>query len=146
MERKLMVSFVLKNKIKKFVNFLYSNNITEKIFILESESQENVWLVSYNIRKNVDLRSLREYGVLNTLSVQRNKESNTLYSINALNLIITEHSEKLNKSKDEIQMDWSKYTNTVLTLSNGKLNRIETNLRKYIKFGDFFDIKKFNIK
>lgn len=146
MERKLMVSFVLKNKIKKFVNFLYSNNITEKIFILESESQENVWLVSYNIRKNVDLRSLREYGVLNTLSVQRNKESNTLYSINALNLIITEQSEKLNKSKDEIQMDWSKYTNTVLTLSNGKLNRIETNLRKYIKFGDFFDIKKFNIK
>lgn len=140
-KRKLMASFTTSSKIKNFVEYLYNNKLTDKIFILKNEKQKNVYIVTYNLLQEMDMSNLREYGVLNTLIIQRNKETNTLYSINALNYILEDESLKTEKPKKDIKIDWSKYKNVFITTSDKKVNIIRTQLYKFIDFKK----EKFNI-
>lgn len=142
-KRKLMASFTTSSKIKNFVEYLYKNELTDKIFILKNGKQKNVYIVTYNLLKEMDMSNLREYGVLNTLIIQRNKDTNTLYSINALNYILEDESLKTEKSKKDIKIDWSKYKNVFITTSDKKVNIIRTQLYKFIDFKkEKFDINK----
>lgn len=145
-KRKLMASFTTKTKIKDFIEYLYNNKLTDKVFILENKKQKNVYIVTYNLLKEMNMSNLREFGVLNTLIIQRNKDTNTLYSINALNYILEEESLKTEKPKRDIKIDWSKYQNVFITTSDKKVNIIHTNLYKFIDFKrENFNINKLQL-
>lgn len=141
-KRKLMISFVIKKKIKNFISFLHENNVAEKIFILSNNKHEKIYLVSFNILNEIDLSDLRIYGVLNTFSIQRNKETNTLYSINALNMLLQEQSMITEKSRNEIKLDWKEYKDSLITTSDGNINLIKTKLVKMIRFTPNFNINR----
>ena len=79
---------------------------SRKIFILKLEPSKEL-VISYNIIPNRENRFLP-----NSIMVHRKKESNTIYTINALNRLIKE----LNGGKEDktYQVNWSDYRNSMI--------------------------------
>ena len=66
----------------------------------------------------------------NTISIHRKKDSNTLYTVNALNAVIKNlNNGVLDKS---FMVDWSRYENTLLLTNGDDLRRINLVLMKRI--------------
>ena len=78
-------------------------------------------MCTYNIKK------LAYYSQLpNTISLHRKKNTNTLYTINALNDLIRElNGGKLDKS---YPIQWENYTNCLLLTNETGLNKIPTKI------------------
>jgi hypothetical protein len=96
-----------------------------KIFVLEVKDN-NEYVLTYNI----DLANLA--GIpLNTILVHRKKETNTLYTINALNELI----KKLNGGvvDPRFQIDWKHYRNTILLTQQNDLRQLKTKIYKIIE-------------
>jgi hypothetical protein len=96
-----------------------------KIFVLEVKDN-NEYVLTYNI----DLANLA--GIpLNTILVHRKKETNTLYTINALNELI----KKLNGGvvDPRFQIDWKHYKNTILLTQQNDLRQLKTKIYKIIE-------------
>lgn len=98
-----------------------------KIFILENTKDENDMFCTYN----VECSELQEKSFLkNTISVHRNKLSNTLYTINAINsLVYLLNDGNIDKN---YKIDWNNYKNTIMVTNESGLNRINTKLHKII--------------
>ena len=142
--KKLLCSFVLRKKAKLYAEYLHSNKITDKIFILES-NKDDVLLFTYNLLVDRKLSNLKEYGNLSTIAVQRNKETNTIYSIDSLNILIENIKMITEQEPKDIKIDWSEYSNSLLLTSDGKLNKIDTKLLKILILDNRFDINKVNL-
>ena len=143
-KRKLMCSFVIKKRLKEFIKFLLENNITNKVFILKTE-KPTVVLFTYNILKEVDLSNLKDYGCLNSISIQRNKDSNTLYSINALNMVLENIRMITEEDKKDIKINWKEYESCLLITADNKINKINTKILKILTLDESFDLEKLNI-
>jgi hypothetical protein len=90
---------------------------SRKIFILKLEPSKEL-VISYNIVPNKELSFLP-----NSIMVHRKKESNTMYTINALNRLIKD----LNGGKEDkkYQVDWNNYRNSMI-LTDGDGFKIMT--------------------
>ena len=141
-----MCSFVSKTKIKDFLQFLKENNVAEKVFILEIAKPTTV-LFSYNIKdgKDFDLKNLKEVGCQYSISIQRNKDTNTLYSINALNIILEKERMIKEQFVGRIEIDWKKYENSLLVTDDNKINKIDTKLLKMVDLSDNFSIERLRL-
>lgn len=106
--------------IKTSYNILYS-----KIFILESKSTDE-FICTYNVDPFNTSGQLLE----NTILAHRKKDSNTLYTINALNSLI----KKLNGGiiNKNYPINWADYSNCVLLTQNNELKQLETKVFKII--------------
>jgi len=96
-----------------------------KLFVLEIVGKDE-YVVTYNVEQaNVD--SIPE----NTILVHRKKESNTLYTINALNELI----KKLNGGvvDTKYKVDWQHYRNCILLTQHNELNQLNTKIYKIIE-------------
>ena len=98
--------------------------IYNKLFVLEIVGK-NEYVVTYNVDQT-NLSSIPE----NTILVHRKKESNTLYTINALNELI----KKLNGGvvDTKYRVDWQHYRNCVLLTQHNELNQLNTKIYKII--------------
>jgi len=97
---------------------------SRKIFVLKL-TPSNELVVSYNIIPNSSTKFLPS-----TIMVHRKKESNTMYTINALNsLITTENGGVLDKS---YQVDWEKYRNAVILTDGDSFKIMKTSLFRII--------------
>jgi hypothetical protein len=99
--------------------------IYNKIFVLYSKSL-NEYICTYN----VDFGNVGTF-LENTILVHRKKESNTLYTINALNTLIKELNEGVLDTSYRI--NWSDFRNCVLLTKGPDLKRINTKLFKIIE-------------
>lgn len=99
--------------------------IYNKIFVLYSKSL-NEYICTYN----VDFGNVGTF-LDNTILVHRKKESNTLYTINALNTLIKELNEGVLDTSYRI--NWTDYRNCVLLTKGPELKRINTKLYKIIE-------------
>ena len=97
-----------------------------KIFVLESLDGEKVMLTY-----NVDLgNSSNEFIIDNTILVHRKKQTNTLYTINALNeLIKSLNNGVLDKT---YAIEWENYRNCILLIQAEGFNRINTKIKEII--------------
>jgi hypothetical protein len=90
------------------------------------DNPNNLILV-YNIEEN-----LREGLAKNTILVHRKKQSNTIYTINALNsLIVRINNGILDKS---YQVDWESYSDQLLIIKDNDLVLLGLEFRKAIYF------------
>ena len=98
----------------------------DKIFVLESLDGEKIML-TYNVDMN---NSSSESLVDNTILVHRKKQTNTLYTINALNELI----KSLNKGvlDKKFPIEWENYKNCILLVQTEGFNRIDTKVREII--------------
>jgi hypothetical protein len=96
---------------------------SRKVFVLKLDPSQEL-VVSYNIIPN-SVKFLPS-----TIMVHRKKESNTMYTINALNrLIATENGGILDKS---FQVDWQKYRNSVILTDGDGYKIMRTSLFRII--------------
>tara|TARA_R110000772_G_scaffold231327_1_gene342047 strand:- start:144 stop:611 length:468 start_codon:yes stop_codon:yes gene_type:complete len=95
-----------------------------KMFVLEIVGKEE-YVVTYNVDQG-NINSIPD----NTILVHRKKESNTLYTINALNELI----KKLNNGvvDTSFQIDWLHYKNCILLTQHNDLNQLNTKIYKII--------------
>ena len=99
--------------------------IYNKIFVLYSKSQDE-YICTYN----VDFGNVGTF-LENTILVHRKKESNTLYTINALNTLIKELNEGVLDTNYRI--NWTDYRNCILLTKGPELKRVNTKLYKIIE-------------
>ena len=111
--------------------------VSNKIFILENtEEVTNVYseeeqqlILTYNVT-NADLSD-----VLNsTISVHRKKQTNTIYTINALNKLIMEKNNGILDKR--FRVDWEELENMVLVTAYGKLKRISTQVKQILRLDE----------
>ena len=98
----------------------------DKIFVLESLDGETIML-TYNVDMN---NSSSESMVDNTILVHRKKQTNTLYTINALNELIKNLNNGVLDKKFPIE--WENYKNCILLIQADGFNRIDTKVREII--------------
>jgi len=99
--------------------------IYNKIFVLYSKSQDE-YICTYN----VDFGNVGTF-LDNTILVHRKKESNTLYTINALNTLIKELNGGVLDTAYRI--NWPDYRNCILLTKGPELKRVNTKLYKIIE-------------
>ena len=101
------------------------NIIYNKMFVLEIIGKDE-YVVTYNVEQG-NVHTIPE----NTILVHRKKESNTLYTINALNELI----KKLNGGvvDTKYQVDWQHYKNCILLTQHNELNQLNTKIYKIIE-------------
>lgn len=125
---KLFASFSKKEDIEETISTITSRYtiLYNKIFILESKDSDEL-ICTYNI----DPGNLSMTTVLpNTILVHRKKESNSLYTINALNTLI----KSLNNgyADPNYRVNWNDYKNTILLTNGPDLRKLETTIFKII--------------
>jgi hypothetical protein len=96
-----------------------------KMFVLYIKSNDE-----YVITYNVDQGNVQEIPD-NTILVHRKKETNTLYTINALNELIKSLNGGVVDTKFPI--DWQHYKNCVLLTQHNELKQLNTKIHKIIE-------------
>lgn len=96
-----------------------------KVFILESP-QSNELMCTYNI----DTGNVAESPLPNTILLHRKKESNTLYTINALNALIRQLNGGVLDTRYII--NWADYKNCILLNTGPELRKLDTAIYKII--------------
>lgn len=99
--------------------------IYNKIFVLYSKSQDE-YICTYN----VDFGNVSNF-IDNTILVHRKKESNTLYTINALNTLIKELNNGILDTS--FKVNWTDYKNCILLTKGPELKRVNTKLFKIVE-------------
>tara|TARA_Y100000114_G_C11742840_1_gene319987 strand:+ start:275 stop:730 length:456 start_codon:yes stop_codon:yes gene_type:complete len=99
--------------------------VYNKIFVLYSKSQDE-YICTYN----VDFGNVSTF-LENTILVHRKKETNTLYTINALNTLIKELNGGVLDTSYRI--NWSDFKNCILLTKGPELKRVNTKLYKIIE-------------
>jgi len=96
-----------------------------KIFVLES-SQSKELMCTYNI----DMGNTSDSPLPSTILLHRKKESNTLYTINALNALIRTLNEGILDTRFII--NWADYKNCILLNTGPELRRLDTAIYKIV--------------
>ena len=124
---KLLVSFTTREDIDDLISGITSthNILYNKIFALEIVGTDDL-VISYNIDHG-NVTSIPE----NTILVHRKKDSNTLYTINALNELI----KKLNGGvvDTKFPIDWNHYRNCILLTQHNELKQLNTKIHRIIE-------------
>lgn len=97
----------------------------KKIFVLSSPDSEE-FLCTYNI----EVEGRQTKILPNTILLHRKKESNTLYTINALNTLIKSLNEGVLDTSFVI--NWNDYKNSVLLTQGTELKKINTIIHKIV--------------
>tara|TARA_B100000579_G_scaffold214148_1_gene175091 strand:+ start:600 stop:995 length:396 start_codon:yes stop_codon:yes gene_type:complete len=128
MNNRLYCTFVEVNEVKETSEKIRSSYkvLFDKIFVLESLDGEKTMLTY-----NVDLgNSNQEFAIGNTILVHRKKQTNTLYTINALNeLIKSLNNGVLDKS---YSVNWNDYKNCILLVQADGYKKIDTKIKEII--------------
>ena len=96
----------------------------KKIFVLQVKSNEE-YVITYNVDQG-NISSIPK----NTILVHRKKETNTLYTINALNTLIKNLNNGIVDTKFPI--DWQHYRNCILLTQHNELKQLNTKIYKII--------------
>jgi len=127
LKNKLFCTFSAKDRLEDTLNTIKGEYtiMYGKIFVLESEESDE-YLCTYNIE--VDQSSTRI--LPNTILLHRKKESNTLYTINSLNLLIKSLNEGVLDTS--FRVDWLDYKNTILLTQGEDLKKLSTKIHKIV--------------
>jgi len=98
-----------------------------KIFILESPQSDEL-ICTYNI----DTGNMAQQPMTHTILLHRKKESNSLYTINALNILIRSLNNGILDTRYVIP--WQEYKNCILLTNGNDLRRLDTAIHKIVDF------------
>ena len=128
MNNRLYCTFIEPNEVEEVSKKIQSSYkvLFDKIFVLERLDGEKIMLTY-----NVDLGNTNgEFAVGNTILVHRKKQTNTLYTINALNeLIKSLNNGYLDKS---YSINWNDYKNCILLVQADGYKKIDTKIKEII--------------
>ena len=127
LKNKLFCTFSPKDKLEEVLDTIKSEYIIMygKIFVLESEESDE-FLCTYNI----EVQEGNTRVLPNTILLHRKKETNTLYTINSLNLLIKSLNEGILDTS--FRVEWQNYRNTVLLTQGDDLRKLSTKIHKIV--------------
>ena len=127
LNNKLFATFTPLEGLDELLNNITSNYkiLYNKIFVLHVKSN-NEYVCTYNVDQG-NVFNIPE----NTILVHRKKDSNTLYTINALNELI----KKLNGGVVDTRfpIEWQHYKNTILLTQHDELKQLRTKIHKIVE-------------
>ena len=127
MSNKLFCTFTTEEHLEELISTISKRYtiLYSKIFVLHAKSNDE-FICTYN----VDFNNVANF-LDNTILVHRKKESNTLYTINALNTLIKELNDGY--LDPNYRVDWNDYRNCILLTRGNELKRINTRLHKIVE-------------
>jgi len=127
LKNKLFCTFSPKDKLEDTLDTIKGEYtiMYSKIFVLESEDSYE-YLCTYNIEVQSDNTRV----LPNTILLHRKKETNTLYTINSLNLLIKSLNEGILDTS--FRIEWQNYRNTVLLTQGDDLRKLSTKIHKIV--------------
>jgi len=127
LNNKLFCTFTTLEDLDSLINELQSQYsiMYNKMFVLHVKSN-NEYVVTYNVDQ-ANVSSIPP----NTILVHRKKDSNTLYTINALNELI----KRLNDGvvDPRFRVNWQHYRNTILLTQQNELKELKTKIHTIIE-------------
>jgi len=130
MNTQLLCTFTTKDKLQQTLQDIREVYVIvyNYIYVLQDKSNLDELFVTYNI--NTDYKP--QQPLEDTILIHRKKESNTLYTINALNqLVKEENGGVLDKS---FIVDWQKFRNSIILTNTEGTKRIQTRIFEVIEF------------
>ena len=127
MNNKLYCTFLQDKSVGEVVDRILEEHdiLFNKIFVLVALDDDKTML-TYNIDGPVYNLQLP-----NTILVHRKKQTNTLYTINALNEVIRYLNHGVLDTT--YQVDWSKFRNCLLLTRPGGFKKVRTRLKRIIE-------------
>jgi hypothetical protein len=127
LNNKLFCTFTSAEELESLINDI-SHSYTimyNKMFVLFVKST-NEYVITYNVDQG-NINDIPE----NTILVHRKKETNTLYTINALNELI----KKLNGGvvDTSYRVNWVHYKNSILLTQHNELKQLNTKVYSIIE-------------
>jgi hypothetical protein len=126
MNTQLLCLFTTKEEIDIAKDFILKNyTLTNpNVFILENKSKPDEFFITFNVQKG----SAPIDSQWKTILVHRKKQSNTIYTINALNEVVK--SKTGGMLDNSYMIDWEEFRNCIITTSNLGYKRIPTKVFK----------------
>lgn len=130
MKTQLLCTFTSKEGLQKTLQDIRETYVIvyNYIYILQNKSNLDELFVTYNI--NTEFKPPQP--LEDTILIHRKKESNTLYTINALNQLVREENGGiLDKT---FVIDWQKFRNSIILTNTEGTKRIQTRIFEVIEF------------
>ena len=126
MNTQLLCLFTTKEEINIAQDFILKNyTLTNpNVFILENKSKPEEAFITFNVEKG----SAPIPSEWKTILVHRKKQSNTIYTINALNEVVKSKTGGI--LDNSYMIDWEEFRNCILTTSNLGYKKIPTKVFK----------------
>ena len=133
MNTQLLCLFTLKNELDISVDFVLNNyTLTNpNVFVLENKINEGELYITFNVEKG----SSAIPSEWKTILVHRKKQSNTIYTINALNEVVK--SKTGGVLDNSYMIDWDEFKNCIITTSSIGYKKIPTKVFKSLNLSDF---------
>lgn len=126
MKTNLLCTFVHKNDLQLVIDLIQKTYQLDSniIFVLSNQHKPYQLYCTYNVVGNYDLSS-------NTILIHRKSDTNTLYTINAMNQIIKSINNGVLDTN--IQLEWELYRNQLILFQNDEVVKIPLKLEKVIR-------------
>ena len=130
MQTQLLCTFTSKDELQHTLQSIRETYhlVYNYIYVLQNKGNLEELFVTYNI----DTQYKPTYPLKDTILVHRKKQSNTLYTINALNELVKELNGGI-LDKNYV-IDWEKFKNTIIVTNVEGTKRISTRIFEVIDF------------
>lgn len=132
MDTRLLCTFTTKEELSTTLQSIRESYhlVYNYIYVLQNGDNPDELFVTYNVAVNVSRRK----GLRNTILVHRKRETNTLYTINALNELIKMKNDGV--MDDSFVINWEDYKNSIILTDVGGTKQIATEIYDVIKFDE----------
>ena len=130
MQTQLLCTFTNKEELQNTLQLIRETYhiVYNYIYVLQNKGNLDELFITYNI----DTTLKPERPLEDTILVHRKKQSNTLYTINALNeLVKEENGGVLDKN---YSIDWDKFRNSIIVTNVEGTKKISTRIFEVIEF------------
>jgi hypothetical protein len=129
MKTQLLCTFTQKDRLEDILELIILCNdiVYDKIYVFQNVKESNQVICTYNVEYDGDNHP---EDIPNTISLHRKKQSNTLYTINALNEVIRSLNNGVLDKRFPIP--WENYQNSLLLTNDNGLNKIPTKIHSIV--------------
>jgi hypothetical protein len=126
----LLCTFTTKDTLQKTLEDIKQTYyiVYNYIYVLQNKTNLEELYITYNI----DTQYKPTIPLKDTILVHRKKQSNTLYTINALNELVKEEND--GKADKNFQIDWDKFRNTIIVTNTEGTKKISTRIFEVIEY------------
>ena len=130
MQTQLLCTFTTKDELQHILEQIKQTYyiVYNYIYVLQNKANLEELYITYNI----DTQYKPTIPLKDTILVHRKKQSNTLYTINALNELVKE--ENGGKADKEFMIDWDKFKNTIIVTNTEGTKKISTRIFEVIEY------------
>ena len=129
MKTQLLCTFTQRDKLEDILSLIILCNdvLYDKIYVFQNGDDYHQLICTYNVEYDAENHP---EDIPNTISLHRKKQSNTLYTINALNEVIRELNGGVLDKK--FPVPWGEYQNSLLLTNDNGLNKIPTKIHSIV--------------